>query len=210
VGIIVGDISIVETSPSNELVTAVLNDDLENVKARVMMRARVNARDKSREGMSPLHAAVSNGNVEIAEFLLNQGAKVNLRDYEKRTPLMMMDEDATPEMFDLLIRFSAKTALFGKQKNSLLHYLATNGAPAEIVRRAVNYGLNVNAVNKEGKTPLMLAVQDGEYDIAKALIESGADVNIRARDGRTVADLISAESELGSLLATYGAVRRIE
>src|SRR4029450_5169119 len=115
---------------------------------------------------------------------LTNGAKANIRDFEKRTPLMMMDEDATPEMFQLLIRYGAKSNLLDKQKNTILHHYAENGDNKELVQQAVNFGVSVNAVNKEGKTALMIAVENDESDIAEALIQSGADVNRPDRAGR--------------------------
>jgi ankyrin repeat protein len=185
-----------------------LNDDFEDVKARIIMRAKINARDKSREGMSPLHAAVETGNLEIAEYLLTHGAKANIRDFEKRTPLMMMDEDATLEMFQLLVRFGAKPALLDKQKNTPLHHLADNNDAADLARQLVAYGVNVNAVNKEGRTALMIAVENDRSDTVKALIESGADVNARDRNGQTAMDLAGDRLvETRTLLETYGAVR---
>ena len=172
------------------------------------MRTRVNVRDKSRDGMSPLHAAVETGNLEIAAYLLDHGAKTNIRDFEKRTPLMMMDSDTTVEMFDLLVRYGAKVTLLDKQKNNILHHAAENDVSAEVMRRLATYGLNVNAVNKEGKTALMVAAENGYVEIAKVLIESGADVNVRTRDGSTALSLISAsDANTRSLLETYGAVQ---
>src|SRR4030095_5085334 len=191
----------------SELVTAVLDEDFNNVKARIIMRAKINVRDKSREGMSPLHAAVETGNLEIAEYLLTNGAKANIRDFEKRTPLMMMDEDATPEMFQLLVRYGAKSNLLDKQKNTILHHYAENGDNKELVQQAVNFGVNVKAVNKEGQTALMIAVENDESDIAEALIQSGADVNARDREGRTALDMAADKLvQTRSLLETYGAV----
>lgn len=199
------------TDSRNELVTAVLDGDLEDVKARIMMRARVNVRDKSRDGISPLHAAVETGNLEIAAYLLEHGAKTNIRDFEKLTPMMMMDSDATPEMFDLLLRYGAKINLLDKEKNNILHHAAENNVSAELMRRLATYGLNINATNKEGKTALMIAAENGYVETAKALIESGADVNVRTRDGRTALSLISgSDANTRSLLETYGAVRGIE
>jgi hypothetical protein len=200
----------VYTGPRSELVTAVLDGDLEDVKARIMMRAKVNVRDKSRDGISPLHAAVETGNLEIAAYLLEHGAKANIRSFEKLTPLMMMDSDATPEMFDLLLRYGAKINLVDKEKNNILHHAAENDVPADLMRRLATYGLNVNAVNREGKTALMIAAENGNVDAAKALIESGADVNVRTRDGHTALSFISAsDADTRSLLETYGAIEGI-
>ncbi|MEO6335041.1 MAG: ankyrin repeat domain-containing protein [Pyrinomonadaceae bacterium] len=192
----------------NELVAAVLREDFENVKARIVMRAKVNVKDKVYDGISPLHAAVETGNMEIAEYLLAHGAKPNIRDSFKRTPLMMMDEDATPEMFQLLIRYGAKPNLLDKEKNTILHHLAENGVDQEVVRQAALYGGNVNAVNKAGSTALMAAVDHDASEIAKVLIESGSDLNARNREGRTALDMAADKLvQTRSLLETYGAVR---
>lgn len=191
----------------NELVAAVLREDFENVKARIIMRAKINVKDKVYDGISPLHAAVETGNLEIAEYLLAHGAKTNIRDYFKRTPLMMMDQDGSIEMLQLLIRYGAKLTLMDKEKNTILHQLAENGVDTEVARQAALYGVDVNAVNKEGKTALMMAVENDESDIAKVLIESGADVNARTREGHTALDMAADKLvQTRTLLETYGAV----
>ena len=82
----------------NALVSAVMNEDVDEVKALIAKGKNVNARDRAVEGMSPLHAAVETGNFEIMQILLAYGAKPNIRDMQKRTPLMMIDEDADPNL----------------------------------------------------------------------------------------------------------------
>ncbi len=198
---------IVSYETQNPLVAAVLREDFDDVKARIIMGARVNVKDKAYDGISPLHAAVENGNLEIAEYLLTHGAKANIRDSFKRTPIMMMDEDASVEMLQLLVRYGAKLNLLDKQKNTILHHLAENDNEKELVRQAANFGVNVNAINKEGKTALMIAVENDSSDVVEALIESGADVNARTRDGRTALDMAADKLvQTRTLLETYGAV----
>lgn len=202
VGLIVSSVS------SNPLVAAAMRDDLEEVKVRVAMRERINVRDKSYDGLSPLHAAVQNGNVEIARFLLERGAKVNIRDFEKRTPLMMLDEDATPEMLQLLLSFGAKPKLIDKEGNNALHHAAAKfGFDEELIRSLALSGVNVDAANKEGKTALMIAAEENSTDVVAALLQSGADVNRRTRDGRAAID-IAAGDQIRDALASFGAVRR--
>ncbi|MEQ1763572.1 MAG: ankyrin repeat domain-containing protein [Pyrinomonadaceae bacterium] len=191
------------TVTSNPLVQAVLNDDLEEVKVRVLMRSRINVRDKSYDGMSPLHAAVQNGNVEIARFLLERGAKVNIRDYEKRTPTMMMDDDASVEMVQLLISYGSKLKLVDKEKNNALHHLAENGVEPEIIRYLISSGIDINAVNKEGRTPLMLAAANSQNEIVTALLENGANASSTTRDGKSAWDLTESETVRSALVA-YG------
>jgi len=191
----------------NPLVQAVLSEDLENVKARVMMRARINVKDKTYDGMTPLHAAVETGNLEILQFLLERGAKPNIRDFQKRTPLMMMDEDATPELLDLLVRYGAKVHLVDKQGNNVLHHFAAYDESVEIVRQLAALGANYNASNKQGITPLMIAAENGNTDTVRVLLELGAGVDQTDREGKSALDR-AEEPEVRSLLESHGAIAR--
>ena len=200
-GDIVGIVS-VSYEKRSALVTAVENEDLDDVKARVMMGAKVNVRDKGRNGITPLHAAIETGNLEITQFLLDRGAKVNSRDSQKRTPLMMMDYDAKPELLDLLLRYGAKTNLVDKQKNTILmHFAEYNNK--EIVEMLVRYGVPVNAVNKEGKTALMIAAENGSEENVKVLLEAGANVHTVSKEGETAWSL-TTNDEIKALLENYG------
>jgi len=196
------------TEPHNALVQAVFNEDVEEVKARVAMRAKVNVRDKAFDGITPLHAAVERGNIEIVKFLLAHGAKPNSRDYQKRTPLMMMDSDFTPELFSLLISYGAKVNLVDKEGNTILHHSAGYANP-ELVRLLVANGLNFNAINKDGKTALIVAADNGAVENVKALLEGGADPNLKGRSAKSALDS-SANDSVRSLLESYGALAKIQ
>jgi hypothetical protein len=185
------------------LVRAVEDEDLEDVKARVMMGARVNVRDKGNYGITPLHAAVEVGNIEIAQFLLDRGAKVNARDSQKRTPLMMMDYSAEPELLELLLRYGAKTNLVDKEKNTILMHFAEYD-DYEIVQILVRYGVPVNAVNREGKTALMIAAENSSEQNVKALLEAGSNVHLATKEGDT-AWALASNAEIKTLLENYGA-----
>lgn len=197
----------------NELVTAVLNGDFDEVKARIIMGARINVRDKTRDGMSPLHAAVESGKLEIVEYLLDHGAKANIRDSGKRTPVMMLDDGADVEdgvllaIFQALVRHGAKPTLLDKQKNTVLHHLAYDSVDDEELTRAIlSFGVNPNTVNKQSKTALMIAVDNVNLDMVEVLLQSGADVNIRDREGKTALDYAGDQLvQTRTLLQSYGA-----
>jgi hypothetical protein len=189
----------------NPLVQAVFNGDLEEVKVRVAMRARVNARDKAYDGITALHAAVELGRVEIAQFLLAHGAKANGRDFQRRTPLMMLDEDATPEMVQTLLAHGAKINLFDKTRSTALHHFAEYDRP-EILSLLIAAGADVNAVNKEGKTPLMYAAENNSAESVRSLLAAGANPNAAGKNGETAWEL--GDAEVRSLLESYGAVAK--
>jgi len=190
-------------APVNKLVEAVYNGNIDEVKLLIAKGHRVTLKDKNHDGVTALHAAVETGNIEIAQFLLSSGAKIDGRDSLKRTPLMMMDYDATPELLQLLLRYGAKVNLMDKKKFTALNHFAGYDKP-EIFRLLILAGADVNAVNKEGATPLMTAAQEGHLDIVKALLESGANVNPRKKSGEGALDMAD-QAEIKGLLESYGA-----
>ena len=204
VGVIVGGaIGVVSHEERNALVAAVLDEDLELVKELIVNGARLNARDRSLEGMTPLHAAIETGNMEIMQFLLAYGAKPNVRDLQKRTPLMMIDEDADPEMVRILLSYGANIKLADAAKNTVLHHFAEFEEP-EMLQFLIQQGADPNAPNKARKTPLMIAAENGNAEAVRVLLENGADVRAVSKKRQTAFDLAGSE-KIKELLLTYGA-----
>lgn len=61
--------------------------------------------------------------------------------------------------------------------------------------------------DKDGRTPLMFAVAEGNFDVAKSLIEHGADLNIQNNNGETALHLaaIYGNDKIARLLLKHGA-----
>jgi hypothetical protein len=187
------------------IISAVYNENIDEIKRLLTKGSSINEKENGSKETA-LHAAVGIGNVEITEYLLTHGAKANIRDAKKRTPLMMIDEDATPELVNLLLRFGAKTTSVDKDKNTVLHHFAEYGK-SEIMQILIAHGANVNAVNKKKKTALMIAAENDNVEVVRTLLGSGADVNLKNSDDETAYDSAS-NSELKDLLISYGAVEK--
>lgn len=71
--------------------------------------------------------------------------------------------------------------------NTLLHYLVCVPNPnmklIEKISKKSNAKSFINKQNKDGDTPLILAVKSGHHDVCSQLIESGADKKIRNKEG---------------------------
>lgn len=187
----------------NPLSTAVLNDDVEEVRTLIANGANVNGKEEDSGDITPLFLAVENGNVEIAEILLNVGAKINARDEDKQTPLMRLDDDASAELARLLIKHGAKVNSTDDEGNTPL-ILAAENANAEILQVLVDYGAEINARNKEGHTALMNAAYADDLEKVKVLILAGADVNLKNNDGESALDL-AADEKVIEFLVSQGA-----
>ena len=64
------------------------------------------------------------------------------------------------------------------------------------IKKLINSGVNLNEVNRNGKTPLIIAIEQDKPEIAELLIKSGADVNLAETEfGKT--PLFCAISSIG-------------
>lgn len=206
--VFVGGVAVVELNTSgsrpNEMVSAVLNDDAEEVENLIRRGKKINARDKTREGMTPLHAAMESGNIEIMQLLLAYGAKPNARDHQKRTPLMMIDEDIEKEMVRILISYGADIRATDATKSTVLHHFAEFDEP-EMMRFLIENGADPNARNKAGRTPLMIGAENDNAEAMRVLLESGADVRAVTKKTKQSAWDLAGGDTSRELLVSFGA-----
>jgi len=182
---------------------AVADDNIDTVRELLAKGARVNDRDKNYSGISPLFLAVENGNIDIVRLLIEHGADVNLTDDTKRTPLMSIDSDATPELVELLMRSGAKINARDDDETTALLFAISYLEP-ETLAVLIHWGADVNLADKDGTTALLKAADDEIFDSVKALILAGADVNKKDRNGET-AWQITSSTKIEDLLVEYGA-----
>ncbi|XP_065838541.1 death-associated protein kinase 1-like isoform X3 [Oscarella lobularis] len=146
----------------------------------------VNAID--RDGYTPLHRACSNGSFFGVKWLVEHNADINrLRSFGE-TPFMLACQSC--------IDRSKKVCYLGEKgadcqasdrwygKTALFH--ATSPSECEDdVKGVLRYlviekGININSIDKEGRTPLLHACQERPSFVAiEQLIELGADVSVR-------------------------------
>jgi hypothetical protein len=68
------------------------------------------------------------------------------------------------------------------------------------VKELLDDGKNPNARQRDGFTPLMIAVSNGDADIAGMLLAKGADPNLRSQGGNTALSLAKARGAAGAPL----------
>ncbi len=150
--------------------------------------AKTDASDKRND--TPFSIAASYGSAPMMKAFLDAGADPNLKlsgnFYDKTifhymiTKMLRLDEQ-TIEMF--LIKGS-KIEEKDKYGNTVLISAADfeyNRSP--IAMYLVKKGALINAQNIHGVTPLMVATRIQNVELSKFLIQSGADVNLKDRNG---------------------------
>jgi ankyrin repeat protein len=132
--------------------------DMEVIKCLLKNGADINARD--RDDKTALHHAVEEicpkeNQLTLVEYLLQNGADINAQDEVGRTPLL------------LVLWSSSVSALWGNEE----------GVKDETIECLLNYNPDVTIANKDGTTPLHVAVTGNNIKFIKTLIEKGADIN---------------------------------
>jgi ankyrin repeat protein len=113
------------------------------------------------QGDTPLHWAAAEGRFETAKFLIEKGADVNATNHFGGTPLLVVARDkVAPAVVQLLLQSGARVGATDGSGENALHKLAWFGYPQENIRSA------------------------------QILLDAGADVNVKNRQGKTPLDIL--------------------
>jgi ankyrin repeat protein len=120
-----------------------------------------------------LYQTVSNGPLEVAKSLLEEGANPNAK-YESGTTLLLRSiEHRQLDIAKLLIEKGADVNVeFSDAVTPLMIFLNQNRP--DLAKVAVDHGADVNAHDKYNFTPLTYALQFSTTEIADYLIQKGA------------------------------------
>lgn len=182
---------------------AIFREDVQLVRQLIEENADVNAKDENYDDISPIFVAAEVGNIEIVKILLDAGARVSAVDKTNRTPLMFIDDDATPELIRILIAAGANPNASDDEGYSPL-LRVWSSVDEESLKALITAGADVNAKTKIGETALMLAAEEGSVSAVETLILAGADVRDRSDDGQSAWDR-TTEPKIEALLESYGA-----
>jgi len=138
-----------------------------------------------------LNRAVQEGNLELVNQLISQGADVNWKNPRmlNQTPLHMAG-------FSTNVRMNDPTLVF-ENENEDNDFIVK----CEIADILIKRGADVNARDNTGRTPLHFACQSGNINLVNMLIENGALVNERDNRGRTPLHFAALSSDC-KLIAT--------
>ena len=129
---------------------------------------------------------------EKVRLLVARGAQVNTRDKEARTALMFAVDRGDVEVVEALLQAGADASVVNEKGAPALMYALQEPSPynreepAKLMKRRIEAARlllssgsvgDINAQNEHGETVLMRAVNLGEPELVKALLDHGADVN---------------------------------
>lgn len=181
------------------LLDAAREGDLESAKQHLAAGADMEFRNQ--QGLTALHVAASKGHNKVAELLIAKGANVNTSGrFIGTTPLDSAALLGHKKMVELLIDSGADINPQIISGETPLQRAEQSGHSeiAEILRK---HG------GKAGKVTLPLAILKGQKGVAKSLITSGANVNVKGPNDLTPLHLAIQQSqwEIAELLVARGA-----
>jgi len=116
-----------------------------------------------------LHIASNHDTLEVAEFLISNGADITIKDNFDNTPLCYMVKKNSSTLVKILTQIGINPII----ENDLLNASARSNA-LELAEFLIKSGVDVNAINKHNFTALGYAIGSNSYEITKLLIGSGA------------------------------------
>jgi ankyrin repeat protein len=214
------------TDGTTALHWAVRANDMEIT--RLLLQSGADVRVADRYGITALKLAAENGSAAMIEVLIKAGADPNTVMPTGETVLMTAAHTGKPDAVSILLAHGAKpnekerrfgeTALMGaaaENNAAAIRVLADGGADLNAKSNLTDFpefkfltsGMVITALPKGGWTPLMYAARQGSRDAAKALVESGANLNLTDPDGATalVIAIINAHFDLAAMLVEKGA-----
>lgn len=132
-----------------------------------------------------IKAVKETGDAAEVRRLLAAGIGVDIRDGHNmpwdQTPLMLAAHNGFLEIVQLLLAAGASLSAVDKNagesegEHQPLHH-AVLGQNRAVVEALLDAGADVNALTNDGNTPLIMAIQRGNLDLMRLLVERGAAV----------------------------------
>lgn len=188
-------------STVDDLSDAAKSDDAARIAA--IIDSGVSANSINSRGYTPLFVAVNHNSTNAVKVLLNYGADPNLDT--KGFPAIVRASGRDSIIVELLLTHGADPNLVTKKfeysalglavgnKTSTFERLSDSGGYSgsfpntlKTVKALIKSGADVNHIDKFKSTPLRTAIRVGNYEVARLLLENGADVNQRVDDSTSI------------------------
>lgn len=158
---------------------AAKENDLESVR-KLLSEYHVNVNCKNNLDRTALHWASANGNIDVIEKLVEDGADLESKDKYGMRPVLWAAWFGHLEAIKVLITGGATPLCTNKQGMGILHCAAQNnhvGVMNFIFESLEN--MNINEGEITGRTPLHLASEAGHIEAVMRLIDMSCDANAR-------------------------------
>lgn len=146
--------------------------------ARFLVSAGAQVTVQTYDGETPLHAAAQMGDVEIVRLLVIRGAEINATTRTGDTPLLWAAKEGRHEIAKFLIAKGADVNAQGGDDFASPLHVAAEMDHIPLVRLLLDSGARIDPRDRLGRTPAVRAMQRGHRNLVSILIAAGAEVDL--------------------------------
>ena len=147
----------------------------------VLLQRKVNVNRKNGAGTTALHAACERGIIAmVKELLMIKEIKINKKDGQENTPLHTACISGEKDIVFTLIEAGADVTEENKDEMTPLH-VAVVERKLDIVKTILDMRADdkeelLQAIEKDGNSPFLLAVKSGDEEMVKFFLDNGANL----------------------------------
>lgn len=198
------DVNQTDKKGRTPLFDAVYNNSLEV--AMLFFSNKLNHELKDKKGRTAAFclAERSGDETEMADLLISNGVDLDHEDSNGRSILGALVESGKPALVEYLlqknIRVRSEERIKGK---SLLCYSMSKDHSPDMILSLVNHEIQIDEIDSNGNTPLMIAIKRKNQQVAIALIKKGVDINHCNKKGLNAVQLAVQHNEVNVFRELY-------
>jgi len=146
-----------------------------------LLKSRVDVNAPQVDGMTALHWAAFQDDIEVAKLLVDAGADVKAKNRYGVTPLSLACQNGNTALVELLLEAGASPNTILPGGETALMTAARTGRTGP-VKALLSRGAKVDWKEPHGQTALMWAAAEGHSAVLELLIEAGADFRTSLAD----------------------------
>jgi ankyrin repeat protein len=174
-------------------------DDM--ISLMIQRGCNVNAADNT--GSSAAGKAIEKGNSSSFKMLIANGLNVNFKE-KGAVPLLLYSYRNNQKLIaGELMKAGADTTAKDSEGNSLLHVLAEKN-DTQLYKSLSSYSPDLNLKNSKGQTPLLTAIEKGNFSFAQMLMNEKDKIDLSVKDasGMTIMHYLASMKGGDRLLAS--------